>query len=50
MKRVFEVDVLRCRCGARREMIALITRPDAVHSILGTLGLPAVPPPIQPSR
>lgn len=51
MKRVFAVDVLRCAdCGARRQVIALITEADPIHRILTHLGLAAHPPPIAPAR
>jgi len=50
MKRTFEIDVLRCECGAERRVIALITDPGTARRILEHLGLPSEPPPSAPSR
>ena len=47
MKRVWEVDVLKCdRCGGRMKILAAIHSPDAVRGILECLGLPTRAPPI----
>jgi ABC-type antimicrobial peptide transport system permease subunit len=47
----FAVDVLTCpHCGAPRRLIALITEPRVVRSILEPLGLPPEPPPRAPAR
>ena len=51
MKRVFDVDVLRCHhCGNPRQVIALITQPNVIRRILEHLGLDADPPPLAPAR
>ena len=40
LKRTFAVDVLRCvRCGGRRELLAVVMKPEAVTAILTHLGL-----------
>ncbi len=51
LKRCFDVDVLRCaRCGARREVLAVVMRPEPVRAILthldlvGVQGAPRPPP------
>ena len=41
MRRVFEIDVLACICGARLRFIATIEDPAVVQRILVHLGLPA---------
>ena len=51
LKRVFEVDVLKCdRCGGRMRILAELHSPDAIRSILDCLGLPSRAPPIAPAR
>ena len=50
MKRTFDLDLLRCECGARREVIACILDPDVARRILRHLGLPHEPPTSRPSR
>jgi len=50
MKRTFEVDVLRCECGAERRVIAFITDHGTARRILAHLGLPSEPPISAPSR
>jgi len=51
LRRVFEIDVLRCpKCGSRRRLIALITDPPVVRKILRHLSLPAEPPTLAPPR
>lgn len=50
MKRVWEVDVLKCdRCGGRMRILAAIHSPDAIRGILECLGLPTRAPPICPA-
>ena len=50
LKRLFEVDVLRCPdCGARMRLIAAITDPNVARRILGGLSLPPRAPPIGPA-
>lgn len=39
MRRVFAIDVLQCECGGQRSLIAVITDPGVVVSILECLGL-----------
>lgn len=51
MRRVFDVDVLRCpRCKGRCKLISLITQPDVIAAILECLGLNSSPPRIRPAR
>ena len=40
LKRAFREDVMQCRCGGRRQVIATITQPEFVARILTHLGLP----------
>ncbi|MFO0690425.1 MAG: transposase [Myxococcota bacterium] len=50
LKRVFEVDALRCPgCGGRMRLIAAITGPSAAHRILEHLELPSRAPPLAPA-
>ena len=49
MKRVFEIDVLKCECGERMRILCAINPPDAIVKILDCLGLPTRPPPISPA-
>jgi hypothetical protein len=47
MRRVFEIDVLKCeRCGGRSRIIAAIHPPDTTRKILECLGLPSRAPPV----
>ena len=50
MKRAFEVDVLLCECGGRRDVIACITDLAVARRILNHLGLPDRLPPSAPPR
>ena len=51
MRRVFDLDVLRCRkCRTHRRLIAMITERTVIVAILSHLGLETDPPPIQPAR
>lgn len=51
MRRVFDVDVLRCTsCGSHRRLIALITQPELIRRILSHLGIPADPPLLAAAR
>lgn len=51
LRRVHAFDVLTCdRCGARKAIIATITRQEVIKKILGALDLPAEPPFIHPAR
>ncbi len=51
MRRVFDVDVLRCpKCRGRCKLISLITQPDVIVAILECLELETSPPPISPAR
>jgi hypothetical protein len=51
MRRVFGLDVLRCRkCRTHRRLVALITERAVIVAILAHLGLETDPPPIQPAR
>jgi hypothetical protein len=50
MRRSLGIDPLSCPCGGRMRLISLILRPEVVNAILRSLGLPAEPPRIRPSR
>jgi len=50
MKRTFGVELLRCECGAEREVIACIFDRAVAQKILKHLGLPSEPPTSTPSR
>jgi hypothetical protein len=40
LKRTFAIDVVRCvHCGGRRELLAVVMKPEAVVAILTHLGL-----------
>ena len=44
LERVFAVDVLACPCGGRRRVLAFITDPNAIRSILASLLASICPP------
>jgi hypothetical protein len=44
MQRAFEIDVLRCPCGARRRVLSLVCDPLQIRRVLEHMGLPADPP------
>ena len=51
LKRVFEVDALRCPgCGGRMRLLAAITDPSVARQILECLALPPRAPPLAPAR
>ena len=50
LQRVFREDILACPCGARRRVIAFITKQAVIKAILEHLGLPTNCPPIAPAR
>jgi hypothetical protein len=50
IRRVYLEDVLRCRCGGRRHILAHIEEPDAITAILEHLHLPTEAPPIARAR
>lgn len=51
LKRVFEVDALRCPdCGGRMRWIAAITDPSVARQILECLSLPPRAPPLAPAK
>jgi hypothetical protein len=50
MKRAFDVDVLVCECGSKREVISCITDRTVARRILRHLGLPDEPPTSTPPR
>ncbi|MCC6766556.1 MAG: hypothetical protein IT293_18005, partial [Deltaproteobacteria bacterium] len=50
MRRVFEIDVLACDCGARLRFLATIEDPPVVQRILRHLGLPTDTPGPAPAR
>jgi hypothetical protein len=50
LKRVFEIDALRCpRCGSTLRLIAAIEDPAVARRILECLKLPARSPPVEPA-
>ena len=51
LKRVFEVDALRCPgCGGRMRLLAAITDPSVARRILECLALPTRAPPLAPAN
>ena len=51
LRRVFDIDVLRCeKCGGRRVIVSFITDPPVVRRILAHVGLPTEAPVIAPAR
>jgi hypothetical protein len=50
MRRVFEIDVLACVCGAQLRFVATIEDPPVVQRILRHLGLPTDAPAVAPAR
>jgi len=50
LKRVFDIDIERCKCGGRLKIIAAIEDPGVIVRILTHLGLPARAPPRAPAR
>jgi hypothetical protein len=50
LRRVFADDVLRCPCGGRRSVVALVANPTIARTLLVTLGLPAEPATFAPAR
>jgi len=50
MYRAFGIDVRRCDCGGRFELIAEIHDPDAIRAILTSMALPPDPLPVTPAR
>jgi hypothetical protein len=51
LKRVFDADVFVCTaCGGRRRVVAVLTGPGGVGSLLRHLGLPDVPLGVAPAR
>ena len=50
LKRVFDIDVERCACGGKLQLIAVIEEPAVVGKLLMPIGLDPQPPPIAPAR
>ena len=50
MQRTFEVDVLRCPCGARRRVLSLVCDPAQIRRVLVHMGRPTEPPQRAPPR
>jgi len=44
LKRVYADDVLNCRCGGRRTVVAVVTDASAARTLLEGLGHPDRPP------
>jgi hypothetical protein len=49
LRRMFAQDVLVCRCGGRRSVVAFVADAGQAHSLLVTLGLPADPATFAPA-
>ena len=50
MQRVFQIDVLRCPCGGRRRVLAMIFSQASIERVLTALGLPCEAEPRAPPR
>ena len=50
LKRVYQIDVLRCPCGGTLRMVALVTELKPVRNILVAMGLDPTPPARAPPR
>jgi hypothetical protein len=50
LKRVHDVDALRCGCGGRLRFTQLVTEPDEARTILQSMGLACEPPPMAKAR
>ncbi len=50
LERVFDIDVERCACGGKLEILAAIEEPAVFVRILTHLGLAARAPPRAPAR
>jgi Putative transposase len=50
LRRVFADDVLRCPCGGRRSVIAVVTDPGVARTLLAALALPDEPSAFAPAR
>jgi hypothetical protein len=50
LRRVYWEDVLACRCGGRRRVIADISEREAIVAILTHRGIPTEPPPLARAR
>ena len=48
MQRVFMIDVLRCPCGGRRRVLAMIFSQASIERVLTALGLPCEAEPRAP--
>jgi hypothetical protein len=50
LERVYLIDVLRCDCGGRRRVLAMVRDPSSIERVLTHLGLPTGFPPRGPPR
>ena len=50
VKRVFLEDILRCPCGGRRAVLAMVFKRESIERILEHLGLPHEAPARAPPR
>ena len=50
VQRVFLTEILRCPCGGRRRVLAMIFNPESIERVLRHLGLPHKPLPRAPPR
>jgi hypothetical protein len=50
LRRVFADDVLRCPCGGRRSVLAVVANPAVARRLLVVLDLPHQPAAFAPAR
>ncbi|MCP4037317.1 MAG: ATP-dependent helicase HrpA [bacterium] len=50
LQRVFLIDVLRCRCGGLRTVLAAIHDPDSIRKVLSAMGLSSEVPVLAAAR
>jgi hypothetical protein len=50
LKRVYDIDVERCACGGKLQLIAVIEAPAVIEKILKHIGLDPQPPPRAKAR
>ena len=50
IRRVYLEDVLRCPCGGRRRVLAMVFDPKSIERVLTHMGLPYAPPERAPPR
>ena len=50
VQRAFLTEIMRCPCGGRRRVLAMIFNPKSIERVLRHLGLPHEPMPRAPPR